>query len=82
VPNPIAGFICLRAVRETGGTAIAVPETGIQAAAAAMSAATGVDACPEAGAAWAAFGILRDQGWIGQAERTLVFNTGTGLKYR
>ncbi len=82
VPNPIAGFICLRAVRETGGTAIAVPESGIQAAAAAMSAATGVDACPEAGAAWAAFGMLREQGWIGEDERTLVFNTGTGLKYR
>ncbi len=48
----------------------------------AMSAATGVDACPEAGAAWAAFEILRDQGWIGPEDRTLVFNTGTGLKYR
>jgi threonine synthase len=47
-----------------------------------MSATTGVDACPEAGAGWAALGILRDQGWIGADERTLVFNTGTGLKYR
>lgn len=82
VPNPIAGFICLRALRETNGTAIAVPEAGIEAAAAAMSAATGVDACPEAGAAWAAFEILKDRGWIGPEDRTLVFNTGTGLKYR
>ncbi len=47
-----------------------------------MSAATGVDACPEAGAAWAAFETLRDRRWIGPEERTLVFNTGTGLKYR
>jgi threonine synthase len=82
VPDPIAGFICLRALRETNGTAIAVPEAGIERAAAAMSSATGVDACPEAGAAWAAFEILRDRGWIGPEDRTLVFNTGTGLKYR
>jgi len=82
VPNPIAGFICLRAIRETNGIAVAVPESEIAPAAAAMSATTGVDACPEAGAGWAALEILRDQGWIGADERTLVFNTGTGLKYR
>jgi threonine synthase len=82
VPNPIAGFICLRALRETSGTAVAVPEEEIGPAAAAMSAATGVDACPEAGAAWAALTRLRDQGWIGSTERVLVFNTGTGVKYR
>ncbi|MGH8958506.1 MAG: threonine synthase [Acidimicrobiia bacterium] len=82
VPNPIAGFLCLRALRETKGSAIAVPESDIPPAAAAMSAATGVDACPEAGAAWAALGTLRDQGWVGGEDRVLVFNTGTGLKYR
>ena len=82
VPNPIAGFICLRAIRETSGTAVAVPEEAIAKAAAAMSAATGVDACPEAGAAWEALHILRGQGWIGPEDRVLVFNTGTGLKYR
>ena len=82
VPNPIAGFLCLRALRETNGTAVAVPEADIVPAAAAMSAATGVDACPEAGAAWAALGILRDQGWIEGKDRVVVFNTGTGIKYR
>jgi threonine synthase len=82
VPHPIAGFLCLRALRETNGTAVAVPESEIGPAAAAMSAATGVDACPEAGAAWAAIGMLREQGWLSASDRTLVFNTGTGLKYR
>jgi threonine synthase len=82
VPNPIAGFVCLRAIRETKGIAVAVPESEIASAAAAMSATTGVDACPEAGAGWSALGILREQGWIGSDERTVVFNTGTGLKYR
>jgi threonine synthase len=82
VPNPIAGFLCLRALRQTKGTAVAVPEADIAPAAAALSAATGVDACPEAGAAWAALGILREQGWTGSEDRVVVFNTGTGIKYR
>ena len=82
VPNPIAGFLCLRALRQTKGTAVAVPEEIIAPSAAAMASATSVDACPEAGAAWAALGILRDQGWIGDADRVVLFNTGTGIKYR
>ena len=81
VPNPIAGFLCLRALRATNGLAVAVPEADILPAAAAMSAATGVDACPEAGAAWAALGTLRDRGWIEGKDRVVVFNTGTGIKY-
>lgn len=82
VPAPIAGFICLRVLEETHGTAVAVPEAEIQPATRALAAATGLDICPEAGAAWAAFRTLRATGWIGARERTVVFNTGTGLKYR
>ena len=59
-----------------------ISDDQIDKAAAAMSAATGVDACPEAGAAWAAIGMLRERGWLTPSTRTLVFNTGTGLKYR
>ena len=82
VPNPIAGFLCLRALRETKGIAVAIPEPDIAPAAAALSAATGVDACPEAGAAWVALAVLRGQGWIEGKDRVVVFNTGTGIKYR
>jgi len=82
VPAPIGGFLCLRALGATGGTAVAVPEDRIHAAAGTLAARTGVDVCPEGGAAWAAYGLLVRQGWIGPEERTVVFNTGTGLKYR
>jgi threonine synthase len=82
VPSPIGGFICLRALRETGGTAVAVDEAAIAPAAQQLAAASGVDVCPEGGAAWAAVGLLRARGDIGADERVLVFNTGTGLKYR
>ncbi len=83
VPSPIAGFLCLRALRETHGTAIAIPESAIAPAALPRSrASTGLDICPEAGAAWAAVGELRARGWIRPGERTVVFNTGAGTKYR
>lgn len=82
VPSPIGGFLCLRAIRSTKGTAVAVPESELRPAAGELAAATGIDACPEGGAAWAGYRRLRLSGWIGSGERVVVLNTGTGLKYR
>jgi threonine synthase len=82
VPAPIGGFLCLRAIRETQGTAMAVAESAIGPATSALAARSGVDICPEGGAAWAATSELRARGWIRAGERVVVFNTGTGLKYR
>ena len=82
VPSPIGGFLCLRAIRETHGTAVAVDEPSIAPAAAWLAAASGVDVCPEGGAAWAAVEELRASGWIAPDAHVVVFNTGTGLKYR
>lgn len=82
VPSPLGGFLCLRALRETKGTAITIGEARIAEATRELAARTGIDVCPEGGAAWAAVGELRRAGWIAPAERVLVFNTGTGLKYR
>jgi threonine synthase len=82
VPSPIGGFLCLRALRETGGTAIAVPEAAIAPATGELARRTGIDICPEGGAAYAALGRLRASGWIKEQDRVVLFNTGTGLKYR
>ena len=82
VPSPIGGFLCLRALRETGGTAVAVPEAEIAPAAAELSRRSGIDACPEGGAAWAALRRLRQDGSVKQGDKVVLFNTGTGLKYR
>jgi len=82
VPAPLGGFLCLRAVRETGGTAVAVEEDEMARATAALARRSGLDICPEGGAAWAALERLRASGWIRPGERVAVFNTGTGLKYR
>jgi threonine synthase len=82
VPAPIGGFICLRALRETKGAAVAIPEEQIFAATAELARRSGIDICPEGGAAWAAAQGLRARGWMSASDRVVVFNTGTGLKYR
>jgi threonine synthase len=40
-----------------------------------------VFASPEGGATLAAAKRLRDQGWIKPADRVVLFNTGSGVKY-
>jgi threonine synthase len=82
VPAPLGGFLCVRALRETGGTAIAIEEAELEAAARELAAQSGIDVCPEGGAAWAAFHRLRESGYIRPDDRVVVFNTGSGLKYR
>ncbi|MDH4116798.1 MAG: threonine synthase [Acidimicrobiia bacterium] len=82
VPSPIGGFICLRAIRETGGTAMAIEEEELHEQTGRLAAASGIDICPEGGAVWAAYLRLAESGWIGSDETVVVFNTGTGLKYR
>src|SRR5437763_7080532 len=82
VPSPIGGFLCLRALRETAGTAVAVPENEIAPAAAELSRRSGVDVCPEGGAAWWALQWLRNSNFLAATDRVVAFNTGTGLKYR
>ena len=72
----------MRAIRETHGTAIAIPEEELHEQMSVLAAQSGIDVCPEGGAVWAAYRRLRDLAWIDPDERVVVFNTGTGLKYR
>ena len=82
VPSPLGGFLCLRALRATGGTAVRVTEEALDQGTRDLAAHTGIDVCPEGGAAWAALGILRERAWVREDDVVVVFNTGTGLKYR
>lgn len=81
VPSPIGGFLCLRAIRETEGGAIAIPESEIHETTRRMSDLLGIDFCPEGGAAWAAMERLRQHGAITEEDRVLVWNTGSGASY-
>ena len=64
-----------------GGTAVAVPDEEILTEVADLAAAEGAWICPEGAACLAAARRLREAGWIGEGERVVVLNTGSGLKY-
>ncbi|TME28292.1 MAG: threonine synthase [Chloroflexi bacterium] len=81
VPKALGDFIVLRALRATGGTAVSVSEADIARAMRVAGEREGMLVCPEGGAALAAAGRLRADGWIAQDDEVVVFNTGTGLKY-
>ena len=81
VPKALGDFIVLKALRESGGIAVAVSETEIAESMQAAGGAEGMLVCPEGGAAIAGTAKLRRDGWIREDEEVVIFNTGTGLKY-
>ena len=81
VPAPFADALMLRSVRETGGTAIAIPEEDLLDGMREMAEREGCFACPEGGATLAALRRLRASGEVRSGERVVIYNTGSGLKY-
>ena len=81
VPKALGDFLVLQAVRESGGTAVAVDDAAILAELAALAASEGTWICPEGAACLAAVRRLREAGWVQEQERVVVLNTGSGLKY-
>jgi threonine synthase len=81
VPQAIGDFLILRAVRESGGFAIAVPDDAIAAAIDEVARTEGFLMCPEGAATYAALKQGLADGRIGRAERAVLFNCATGLKY-
>ena len=81
VPAAVGDFLILRALRESSGTALAVSDEEMMADVALMGRTQGMFTCPEGAAPLTAFHHLRAQGWIGEHETVVLFNTGSGLKY-
>ncbi len=81
VPKALGDFLVLRALRETGGCAVAVDDAEITAAVHAVARDDGLFLSPEGAATVAALPRLLEQGLIGRDERIVLFNTGAGLKY-
>ncbi|HEX7880027.1 MAG TPA: threonine synthase [Candidatus Eisenbacteria bacterium] len=81
VPRAVGDFLILRAVRETGGLAVAVDDEAIRRAWREIGVAEGIFAAPEGAATWAGLGKLLAMGHVRPDERIVLFNTGTGLKY-
>src|SRR6478735_4385972 len=81
VPQAVGDFLILRAVRESGGFAVAVTDEAITAAIDEVARAEGLLLCPEGAATYAALQQGLADGRIRRDERALLFNCATGLKY-
>jgi len=81
VPKALGDFLVLRAIRESGGTAISISDEEMLDAALLMARCEGVFAAPEGGACVAATKRLIESGFLKPEEQIVIYNTGSGLKY-
>jgi threonine synthase len=81
VPVAVGDFLILRAVRESGGFAIAVDDETITAGLEEVSKEEGLLLCPEGAATYAAYKQSIDKGLISPDDSAVLFNCATGLKY-
>ena len=81
VPKAIGDFLVLRAIRESGGTAVAVSDRDMVACMRELGSMEGISAAPEGGAALQALKMLQREGRIRASDTVVLFNTGGALKY-
>jgi threonine synthase len=81
VPRAVGDFLILRAIRDSGGAAVAVTDEAMADAVLQIGAHTGIFAAPEGGATAAAVPALKESGVIRAGDVVVLFNTGSGLKY-
>jgi threonine synthase len=81
VPRAIGDFLITDALRESGGTAIAVTDEELIAATREIGAAEGLFCAPEGAACLPALRKMIEAGQVKPEERVVLFNTGAGVKY-
>src|SRR5919108_2290105 len=79
VPRAIGDFLVLRAIRESGGTAVAVSDTEMVDDMIEIGSKEGISAAPEGGAALSALRKLVALDQIKKDETVVLFNTGGAL---
>jgi len=82
VPQSIADFLILRALREGDGTAVAIPEESIVPMQQRAARQEGLLVGPEGAAALLAVQTLTEDGHIQSGQRVLIFQTGHPANYR
>jgi len=82
VPAALGDALILRAIRESGGSAVAVAEETLIDLAGFTTREEGIDCSPEGGAAVAGALELKRRGELADDEPVIVFNTGAGWLYR
>jgi threonine synthase len=81
VPRAVGDFLILRAIRESGGTAVAVADRAMVESMLELGSLEGISAAPEGGAALEAIKQLQADGRIARNHTVVLFNTGGALKY-
>jgi threonine synthase len=82
VPAAIGDYLILDAIRQSGGTALTVTDEELLAATGRLARLEGIYAAPEGAATVAALKHLTANGTLTPADRVVLFNTGSGLKYQ
>jgi threonine synthase len=81
VPAAVGDFLMIRAIKESGGTALSVSDDDMITHSQMIARATGIFPAPEGGACLAAQVRLLREGWLRPDESVVLFNTGAGVKY-
>jgi threonine synthase len=81
VPRAVGDFLMLRALRDSGGSAVAVSDGEIGVAGRDLALQEGIFASPEGAATWAAAERLREAGALSPLSTVVLFNTGGWYKY-
>ncbi len=81
VPKALGDFLVLKAIRESGGTAISISDEEMLDAGVLMARREGIFPAPEGGACVAAVRHLLETGFLKPSEQIVIYNTGSGLKY-
>jgi threonine synthase len=81
VPKPLGDFLVLEAVRQSGGTAIAVSDEELIDAGIQLASDEGLFVAPEGSACLSALDKLLKTGFLKPDEEIVIYNTGAGLKY-
>ena len=81
VPVAVGDFLILRAVRESGGFAIAVDDEALMEARDRVAREAGLLLCPEGAATFTAYEQALADGRVSASDRCVLYNCATGLKY-
>ena len=81
VPKAIGDFLILDALRQSGGTAVAVTDEELIAAVREIGAAEGIFCAPEGAACLPALRQVIEMGEVSSTDSVVLFNTGSGVKY-
>jgi threonine synthase len=81
VPVAIGDYLILDAVRESGGTAIAVSDADLMDGVRLAATTEGIFASPEVGAAVIGTKVLAERGFLAPDDEVVIFGTGSGIKH-